>query len=123
MLDVMTICLSMPFHVNSVNCFLLRTGRGWILIDTACSNKRADLEAQVRSAGCKAGELSLILLTHGDFDHCAMPGTFVMRSPRRSPCTATTWGWWTRGDMFWNRGKGSALIKVAAPLFLGFHPL
>jgi len=55
--------------LGSVNCYLVESGTGHILIDTGSSNMRSDLERELESAGCKPGNLRLIVLTHGDFDH------------------------------------------------------
>jgi hydroxyacylglutathione hydrolase len=52
-----------------VNCYLVRTDTGYILIDTAFSPKRADLDKELESAGCKPGNLQLIVITHGHGDH------------------------------------------------------
>lgn len=52
-----------------VNCYLVKTGSGYVLIDTGWPFKRADLDKEIESAGCKPGDLELIILTHGDFDH------------------------------------------------------
>ena len=54
---------------GGVYCYLVKTGDGYILIDTGLPNKRADLEKELESAGCKPGNLKLIILTHGDYDH------------------------------------------------------
>jgi glyoxylase-like metal-dependent hydrolase (beta-lactamase superfamily II) len=34
-----------------------------------CSNKHTDLDKELKSAGCKPGNLKLIVLKYGDFDH------------------------------------------------------
>ena len=52
-----------------VNCYLVKTGSGHILIDTGWPFKRAGLDKELENAGCKPGSLELIILTHGDFDH------------------------------------------------------
>ncbi|MBN1135597.1 MAG: MBL fold metallo-hydrolase [Anaerolineae bacterium] len=64
----------MPYEVKTitlfgVNCYLMKTSSGHVLIDTGWPFKRADLEKELESAGCKPGNLNLIILTHGDFDH------------------------------------------------------
>jgi hydroxyacylglutathione hydrolase len=51
------------------NCYLVRTDTGYILIDTGFSPKRADLDKKLEYAGCKPGNLTLIVLTHGHGDH------------------------------------------------------
>ena len=67
--EIKTINLLLPYHLGSVNCYLIETDTGYILIDTGSSNKRTDLEKELESAGCQPGYLKLIVLTHGDFDH------------------------------------------------------
>jgi len=70
--EIKTIRLLLPYHLGSVNCYLIETDTGYILIDTGGSNKRTDLEKELASAGCKPGYLKLIVLTHGDFDQFSM---------------------------------------------------
>ena len=52
-----------------VNCYLIKTNSYFILIDTGFSNKRKKLIEELEKAGCKYGNLKLIILTHGDSDH------------------------------------------------------
>jgi hydroxyacylglutathione hydrolase len=54
---------------TGVNCYLIKTDAGYILIDTGFVNKRPDLEKALESAGCRQGDLKLIIITHGDIDH------------------------------------------------------
>jgi hydroxyacylglutathione hydrolase len=66
-----------PINLGGVNCYLVDTGDGFILVDTggsmmfgASSEKiRERLDAGLESAGCNPGNLKLILITHGDADH------------------------------------------------------
>ena len=51
------------------NCYLVKTGIGYILIDTGFSTKRTDLEKELEKADCKSGNLQLIVITHGHGDH------------------------------------------------------
>ena len=67
--EIITIRLALPFRMGSVNCYLVRTDTGYILIDTGGSNKCAELERELERYGCKPGNLNLIIITHGDFDH------------------------------------------------------
>lgn len=58
----------------AVNCYLVKTDRGFFLVDTGIAKKRKDLEEALKLAGClpvdsRSSDLKLILLTHGDFDH------------------------------------------------------
>ena len=59
----------LPLRLTTVNCFLLKSEGSWILIDTACSINRSELDGRLDQAGCTLGDLKLIVLTHGDFDH------------------------------------------------------
>jgi hydroxyacylglutathione hydrolase len=54
---------------GSVNCYLVKAEAGYFLIDTGWSSGRAALEKDLETAGCRPGDLKLILATHGDFDH------------------------------------------------------
>ena len=69
MQEIRTITLSLPLKMGTVNCYLVRTDTGYILIDTGSSNQRGALESELESAGCRPGNLDLVVLTHGDFDH------------------------------------------------------
>jgi hydroxyacylglutathione hydrolase len=55
--------------LGGVNCYLVSTGDGFVLIDTGKPEKRSELEAELSKAGCTPGHLRLIVLTHGDYDH------------------------------------------------------
>lgn len=56
-------------NLGGVNCCLLAAGDGYILIDTGFARKRVQLANRLAEAGCKPGNLKLIVLTHGDSDH------------------------------------------------------
>ncbi len=66
--EIKTISLAMPIFRNA-NCYLVKTGTGYILIDTGFPSKRADLEQGLASADCQPGNLKLIVITHADLDH------------------------------------------------------
>jgi hydroxyacylglutathione hydrolase len=57
-------------RLGFVNCYLLKTGSDFILIDTGLANQRRTLERELENAGCRPGDLKLIVVTHGDSDHC-----------------------------------------------------
>jgi glyoxylase-like metal-dependent hydrolase (beta-lactamase superfamily II) len=52
-----------------VNAYLLRARDGFALVDTGLPNHRAEIDASIAAAGCQPGDLRLIVLTHGDYDH------------------------------------------------------
>ncbi|MBD3213396.1 MAG: MBL fold metallo-hydrolase [Candidatus Lokiarchaeota archaeon] len=55
---------------KSVNCYLLKNGKKFLLIDTGFSDKRHEIERDSKEGGCNSENLQLIVLTHGDTDHC-----------------------------------------------------
>jgi hydroxyacylglutathione hydrolase len=60
----------LTFHyVTDTNSYLVKTNKGYILIDTGYSTNRKDLEKQLEDSGCTPRNLKLILITHGHFDH------------------------------------------------------
>jgi hydroxyacylglutathione hydrolase len=52
-----------------VNSYLIKTDSGFILIDTGVPMSRNMLEKGLERAGCKPGDLKLVIITHGDIDH------------------------------------------------------
>ena len=60
----------LTFHyLTDTNSYLVKTNKGYILIDTGYSTTRKDLEKQLEDVGCTPENLKLILITHGHFDH------------------------------------------------------
>jgi len=55
--------------LNGTNCYLIKTGSGYILIDTGYPFHRHTLEKKLERDGCEPGNLKLIVITHGDIDH------------------------------------------------------
>jgi len=114
---VTTIALQLAFKMGSVNCYLIQTGAGFVLIDTGPSRGRAELDAALAAAGCTPGTLSLIVLTHGDFDHTG--NAAYLREKYGAPLAmhAGDLEMLTRGNMFVNR-KSPWLVSLLAPLLV-----
>lgn len=63
--------------LGSVNCYLIETNIGFVLVDTGgctfyntnLSAIRDKLDKELEAAGCLPGKLKLVILTHGDVDH------------------------------------------------------
>jgi hydroxyacylglutathione hydrolase len=118
--EIRTIRLALPFRLGSVNCYLIETDAGYVLIDTGPSQRRAQVHEELAHAGCAPGELQLILLTHGDFDHTGN-GAYLRETFGAKVCMhRDDSGMAERGDMFSNRRKGNRLIRMLAPVFFGF---
>ena len=119
-LDIKTINLLLPYKLGSVNCYLVKTGDSYILIDTGGSNKRTDLEKELESAGCKPGYLKLIVITHGDFDHTGNAAYLSKKFGTKITMHYDDSGMVERSDMFWNRKKGNIFLRMIAPILFGF---
>jgi hydroxyacylglutathione hydrolase len=121
--EIKTIRLSLPYRLGSVNCYLVETDTGFALIDTGGSNKRAELLKELASAGCQPGHLTLIVLTHGDFDHAGNCAFLREKFGTKIAMHADDSGMVERGDMFWNRESSSLLTRLMArvlPVLFGF---
>lgn len=112
--QITTICLKNS--ITSVNCYLIRSDSGYILIDTGFTNCRTIIEQQLESAGCKPGDLTLIVVTHGDFDHIG--NCLYIRNKFKSKVAMHNddKGMAELGDMFWNRKKANFIMKTLAKL-------
>jgi len=115
-----TINLALPYKLGSVNCYLVETEASYVLIDTGCSKNRTDLERELESAGCKPGDLKLIVLTHGDFDHAGNAAYLRDKFGAKIAMHRDDSGMVERGDMFWNRRRGNILLEMIAHILFGF---
>ncbi|MBN1285950.1 MAG: MBL fold metallo-hydrolase [Anaerolineae bacterium] len=110
--------ITTPFILNTpVNCYLVRVGDGFILIDTAKAGKRATVEKALESAGCRPGNLKLIILTHGDFDHCGNAAYLREKFGAKIAMHDADSGIVEHGDMFQGRAKPNVLVKAMSGLF------
>jgi hydroxyacylglutathione hydrolase len=115
-----TISLPLPFRMGIVNCYLIETDAGYVLIDTGGSNSRKELVRQLESSGCKPGHLKLIVLTHGDFDHTGNAAYLRTAFGGKIAMHHDDLGMVECGDMFVNRKKSNILIRKLLPIFSGF---
>lgn len=117
---IKTISLPMPLKLGQVNCYLVKTLPGFILIDTGGANARRGLDTALEEAGCKPGDLKLIMITHGDFDHTG--NAAYLRSKYDAPIAMHPGdtGMTEKGDMFWNRKTGNRLFRLVARLLFRF---
>jgi glyoxylase-like metal-dependent hydrolase (beta-lactamase superfamily II) len=67
--EIKTISLSLPHSFGTVNCYLINTAAGFILVDTGYPKMRTNIEKELEDAGYRHGNLLLIVITHGDGDH------------------------------------------------------
>jgi hydroxyacylglutathione hydrolase len=118
--QIKTVSLFLPFRMGSVNCYIVASGSGFVLIDTGASNKRRELEKELESAGCQPGSLKLIVLTHGDFDHTGNAAYLRRKFDGRIAMHRDDAGMLECGDIFWNRKSGNFLIRAVASVLFRF---
>ncbi len=118
--EIKAITLPLPFRMGSVNCYLVETAAGFVLVDTGPASGRAQLERELASAGCHPGNLGFIVLTHGDFDHTGNGAYLRQRYGARVALHRDDLGMVERGDMRFNRSSGNALLRLVSPWLFGF---
>lgn len=116
-LEIITIQLKIMAGVATVNCYLLKSGKNYLIIDTGHSSKRDEVDIKLQKAGCRPGDLKLILLTHGDSDHAG--NCSFLRDKYGAPVVMhqADSAMVTQGDMLYNR-KGNLLSRIIGP-FMG----
>jgi hydroxyacylglutathione hydrolase len=102
---------------NGVNCYLVKTETGFVLIDTGYAKDRGVIDAALAEAGCE--NIRLIVLTHGDFDHAGNAAHLRQLFGCRIIMHGSDLGMVERGDIFWNRDMGS-VMRAFGRLFLFF---
>ena len=107
-------------NLGGVNCYLAKTDVGYILIDTGFLSKRVKLEQALGAAGCRPGNLNLILLTHGDTDHADNAAYLRDKYGAKIALHAADVGMVERGDMSYARkakpDKIGLIFRVMIPL-------
>lgn len=99
-------------NLGGVNCYLVKTGKTFVLIDSGLSSKRASMEKEIERAGCRLGNLKLIVLTHGDIDHagnCAYLREKYAAKIAMHPAEAEAV---ERGDMLMSRKRRSFMATM-----------
>ncbi len=64
----------MPYKIiqikdKIVNCYLIKAESGMFMVDCGAVFSRGGVKQALAEAGCKPGDLKLVVLTHGDYDH------------------------------------------------------
>ena len=118
--EIKKISLALPFRMGSVNCYLIETDTGFVLIDTGGSNSRKELARELESAGCQPSLLKLIVITHGDFDHTGNAAYLRSAFGGKIAMHTDDSGMAEGGDMFVNRNKPNPVLRKLLPIFSGF---
>ena len=104
---------------GGVNCYLLTTETGFVLIDTGFSKNRVDLARELESTGCTLGTLKLFLLAHGDFDHSGNAQCLHEKYSVKIAMHIDDEGMVEKGDLFHNR-NANLLMRVMGKIMLFF---
>ncbi|MGB8213584.1 MAG: MBL fold metallo-hydrolase [Anaerolineales bacterium] len=118
--NIHIITLPMPLRMGMVNCYLIRTSAGHVLIDTGSSTARKELLQQFASLSCTPGSLKLVILTHGDFDHTGNAACLRSNFGARLAMHPDDLGMAERADMFVNRKKPNILLRAILLGLSGF---
>ena len=79
------------------------------------------IEKELEKAGCQPGNLTLIILTHGDFDHSGNAMYFRNKFRTQIAMHKNDSGIVEHGDKLWNRNKQNILIRTMFKLFFKLH--
>ena len=112
--NIKIISLPLPFKMGSVNCYLMEIDTSFILIDTGSSNMRHELEQALENADCRPGNLNLIVITHGDFDHTGNAVYLREKFGAKITMHADDLAMAKHGDMLSNRKRTNLINRVIA---------
>lgn len=117
---IKTIKLPLPYRLGQVNCYLLESEGKYLLVDTGTGSQRLHLHTRLIASGCTPGNLIMIVITHGDFDHTGNAvyiqdrfGGIIGMHPADAAMAE-------EGDMFLGRRNASPLVRWISPLLFGF---
>lgn len=116
-MSILTISTPMLLNVT-VNCYLVETASGYFLIDSGRAKNRHIIEQELIKVGCKPGNLRLILLTHGDFDHCGNAAYLRQKYETKIAMHRDDLGMVRDGNMYWNRNKPNVVVRSLMRLMI-----
>ena len=117
---IQTITLALPLGLGSVNCYLIQNENGYFLIDTGASNRGTQVHQALAQAGCRRGDLKLILLTHGDFDHTGNVAALHSQYDAPVALHRDDLSMAEQGNMFSGRQTGNPVMNWVSARLFGF---
>ncbi len=109
--------ISLTSRLGGVNCYLVKTGDGAVLVDTGSASQRADLEKELERAGYPPGVLKLIVITHGDSDHAGNAAYLRDKYEGKIAMHRRELDAVEQGDMLLSRKRRPLLARIILPLF------
>ena len=91
--DISALSLPLPFRMGRVNCYLIPTAAGYVLIDTGGSNARKELHGQLNAPAARQAASGLSFSRMGISITSATPPTCARFSEPRSQCAMTIRAW------------------------------
>ncbi len=119
--QITRIQLPLPLKVSYVNSYLVRTSEAFILVDTGFRNGRQRLSMALDHLCSHPGDIKLVVLTHGDFDHTGNAAYLRKYYNTQIAMHKADAGMLENGDMFWNRKIKSGLLKKLMPMLIRFN--
>ena len=92
-----------PLKLSIVNSYLIKNEDNYFLIDTGFALQRRTVEKEMVKAGCRPGNLKLIIITHGDSDHTGNAACIREKYGARIAMHASEVATVEKGDMRLNR--------------------
>jgi hydroxyacylglutathione hydrolase len=115
--------IGLKFMFVSVNCYLIKVGDSYILIDTGFSLHRRSIERELNNAGCRPGNLRLIIVTHADFDHIGNCAYLREKYGARTAMHRDESGVAEHGDMLGSRPGWPRLIRAYTRFVFLYLPI
>ena len=105
-----------PLRFGINRCYLVQDD-GIIMIDGGPPNKSIAFQKLIKHLPINANDIRLIILTHGDFDHCGNAAYLRNKFSTQIAMNKDDSGMVEHGDMLWNRNKQNFLIRIFFRLF------
>jgi glyoxylase-like metal-dependent hydrolase (beta-lactamase superfamily II) len=134
--DIYQVRLPLPFALRIVNCYLLRDGDGWVVLDTGLHYPPGEAAWQTAftTLGIAPASISRIILTHTHPDHYGMAGWLAEQSgapvlvgPVEQAFAERVWGSSLVYDaivtFFEDQGMPTELIRAVQEQMVALRPM
>ncbi len=106
-------------NLGGVNCYLVKSAAGFLLIDAGLSTQRKRLLQEFQRLGCSPADIKFVVMTHGDSDH-AGNGAFLQKEFHVPVgMHPDDFGMVQRGDMSWNRKPKADKMSIVMTIVGG----